>query len=81
MPNPLEQLLLLTENENAAVASTAKKALQYTAELDAGNLDKEEYQDLLEDLATTRAVADLADELATKQLLASALNGAIAMAL
>ena len=81
MPNPLDQLRLLTENENAAISSTAKKALQYTAELDAGNLDKEEYQDLLEDLATTRAVADLADELATKQLLASALQGAITIAL
>lgn len=81
MPNPLDQLRLLTENENAAISTTAKKALQYTAELDAGNLDKEEYQDLLEDLATTRAVADLADELATKQLLASALQGAITIAL
>ena len=80
MSNPLNQLLLLTENENAAIASTAKRALQYTAELDAGNLDKEEYQDLLKDLATTRAVADLADELSTKQLLASALQGAIAIA-
>ena len=80
MPNPLDQLRLLTENENAAISSTAKKALQYTAELDAGNLDKEEYQDLLQDLATTRAVADLADELSTKQLLASALQGAIAIA-
>ena len=81
MSNPLEQLLLLTENENAAIASTAKKALQYTAALDAGNLDKEEYQDLLEDLAATRAIADLADELSTKQLLASALKGAITIAL
>jgi hypothetical protein len=80
MPNPLDQLRLLTENENTAISSTAKKALQYTAELDAGNLDKEEYQDLLEDLATTRAVAELADELSTKQLLASALQGAIAIA-
>lgn len=81
MPNALDQLQLLTENENAAIASTAKRALQYTAELEAGNIDKEEYQDLLEDLATTRTVADLADELAIKQLLASALKGAIAIAL
>ena len=81
MPNALDQLRLLTECEDAAISSTAKKALQYTAELTAGNLDKDEYQDLLEDLATTRAIADLADELSTKQLLASALKGAIAIAL
>jgi hypothetical protein len=81
MSNALDQLLLLTESEDAAISSTAKKALQYTAELDAGNIDKDEYEDLLEGLATTRAVAGLADELATKQLLASALKGAIAIAL
>lgn len=81
MPNPLDQLRLLTESEDAAIASTAKRALQYTAELEAGNLDKDEYEDLLKDLATTRAVAELSDQLATKQLLASALQGAIAIAL
>jgi hypothetical protein len=81
MSNPLDQLRLLTESEDAAISSTAKRALQYTAELEAGNIDKEEYEDLLKDLATTRAVANLSDELSTKQLLASALNGAIAMAL
>jgi len=34
----------------------------------------------MEDLAASRAIASLADELSTKQLLASALSGAIALA-
>lgn len=80
MPHPLDQLRLLTENEDATISSTAKKALQYVAEREAGNLDDDEYKDLMEDLATSRAIAGLADELSTKQLLAAALSGAIALA-
>lgn len=80
MPHPLDQLRLLTENEDSTISSTAKKALQYVAEREAGNLDDDEYKDLMEDLAASRAIGALADELATKQLLASALSGAIALA-
>lgn len=80
MPHPLDQLRLLTENEDTTISSTAKKALQYVAEREAGNLDDDEYKDLMEDLAASRAISALADELATKQLLASALSGAIALA-
>jgi hypothetical protein len=80
MPHPLDQLRLLTENEDQTISSTAKKALQYVAEREAGNLDDDEYKDLMEDLAASRAIASLADELSTKQLLASALSGAIALA-
>jgi len=42
MPHPLDQLRLLTENEDQTISSTAKKALQYVAEREAGNLDDDE---------------------------------------
>lgn len=79
MTNPLDQLRLLIESEDIGVAQVAKKALQYRAEYDAGNLDEEEYKDLMEDLAHGKEIQSLADTLATKQLLASALSGAMAL--
>lgn len=79
MANAIDQLHLLTENEDAAVSYAAKKAIEYSGLRQTGSISQEEYQDLMEDLKSESAIASAAADLGTKQLLASAIGGAITL--
>lgn len=79
MANPIDQLHLLKESEDAAISYTAKKALEYAGLRQTGSISQEEYQDIMEDLKSESAIANAAADLGTKQLLASAIGGAITL--
>lgn len=74
MFNPLPDLIDLSKNEHAEVAKSASKAVQYADELKKGNLSQDEYAALLEQLATSKEIAEAEDEKELKGKLTSLLN-------
>lgn len=74
-----EQLYLLSEADNSNVRYVAKKALQYQAEYDAGNIDADDLKELLQDLSTSQEVSGLSDQSETKQSLIAALRSAMSL--
>lgn len=62
--NPIERLLPLQSHKNEEIADLANKAVTYSNELVAGNITKEEYNDLMDGLARTKLISKKADDLA-----------------
>ena len=79
MSNTLQLLGILTENENTNISKIARKALSYTDALQAGEINETEFRDLMHGLESTKLIQIEATDLAAKQMLASALNSAIAL--
>ena len=74
MSNPITELLSLSKNENAVVAKSASKALSYADELKKGTLSQDEYSALLEQLATSKEIAEEIDDKDLKDNLSVLIN-------
>lgn len=76
----LDQLRIVTENEDTALANAARRALAYHTEYTAGQLSHDEYVDLMEGLSRTKAVSQQADQLESTMLLNKAIHALISVA-
>lgn len=75
-----EQLVVLQDHTDEAIARAAQKTLEYTRELEAGELSKQDYAELLQDLASDQRIAAQADNLETAILLEKVIKGLISIA-
>lgn len=73
-----DSLSFLTNNASEMVARNANEVLKYQQALQTGQITKEEYLDLMNDLAANVRIAQAADDLQNKILLEQCINIAIA---
>ena len=78
--NPIEELTNFSRHTDAAVISTANKALKYHSEYKLGLITKEEYEELMLDLVSYKNLARLADDLETQAKIEEAINTLVAIA-
>jgi len=79
MANAITQLQVLSENSNKSISSTATKALKYLKARKTGAISESEYKDLIAGLQRTEIIVKSSKELQFKQMLSSALHGAVAI--
>ena len=77
MSNPLLGLIDLSHNTDAVVATSASKAISYADGLKKGNLSQGEYDALLEQLVTSKEIAQDIDDKDLKDTLSSLLNALV----
>lgn len=72
--NPIDQLTQLISHKNTQISANSTQAIKYSNALVNGDINKAEYQDLIEGLNRTQIISDQADELADIILLSKALD-------
>ena len=72
--NPIEQLTRLISHKNNQIAVNSTQAIKYSNALVNGDINKAEYQDLIDGLSRTQIISDQADDLADIILLNEALE-------
>lgn len=78
--NPIEELTNFSLCENAAIVSTANKALKYNSELQLNLISQEEFEELMQDLVSEKNLARFADDLETQAKVEQAVNALIIIA-
>lgn len=77
--NPIEQLTRLISHKNNQISANSTQAIKYNNALVNGDIDKVEYQDLIEGLSRTQIISDQADDLADIILLNEALEALLTL--
>lgn len=77
--NPIQELTNLSMHSDAAVISTANKALKYHSEYELGLITKEEYEELMLDLVSYKNLARFADDLEIQAKIEEAINTLVAV--
>lgn len=62
----LDELKSWVGNNNTELADWAAEAEAYTNQLKNGDISKDEYKELMEDLKHSKAISDAADDLAVR---------------
>lgn len=74
------QLLICFASTDPTIQNAANTANQYTELLKTGQISKEEYQQLLQDIQSTIVISENMQELEAKERLNVAINGLINLA-
>jgi len=78
--NPIDELTKFSLCENAAIISTANKALKYNSEYHLNLISHEEFEELMQDLVSEKNLARFADDLETQAKIEQAITALILIA-
>lgn len=73
-------LLSCIASSDPAISNAATLAQQYTQQLQAGEISKEEYAEIINDIHRSSVIANNMSEMEAKEMLHTALHGLIAVA-
>jgi len=74
-----QQLVQCYSSQDQNIQVAAQQANNYTEMLKAGQLNKQEYQELLLDIQRSAAIAQSMDQAGYKEILSNVINGLISL--